>query len=47
VHPEVETVEELLAQKGLHQVQASDDLHVLVAVTDLANRVGQIRAELR
>src|SRR6266436_7144594 len=25
VHPEVETVEELLAQEGLHQVQAPDD----------------------
>src|SRR5215475_4209129 len=47
VHPEVETVEELLAQEGLHQVQAPDDLHVLVPVTDLAHRAGQIRAELR
>ncbi len=46
MHPEVETVEELLAQKGLHQVQAPDDLHVLVPVTDLAHRAGQIRAEL-
>ena len=47
MHPEVETVEELLAQEGLHQVQAPDDLHVLVPVTDLAHRAGQIRAELR
>src|SRR5262249_21745394 len=47
VHPQVETVEELLAQEGLHQVQAPDDLHVLVSVTDLAHRAGQIRAELR
>src|SRR6185312_11762346 len=47
VHPEVETVEELLAQEGLHQVQTPDDLHVLVPVTDLAHRTGQIRAELR
>src|SRR4051812_22765235 len=38
VHPEVETVEELLAQEGLHQVQAPDDLHVLVPVPDLAHR---------
>jgi hypothetical protein len=44
---EVETVEELLAQEGLHQVQAPDDLHVLVPVTDPAHRAGQIRAELR
>ena len=29
------------------QVQAPDDLHVLVPVTDLAHRAGQIRAELR
>lgn len=43
----VKTVEELLAQKGLHQIQAPDDLHVLVPVTDLAHRVGQIGAELR
>ena len=47
MNPEIEAVEELLAQKGLHQVQAADDLHVLVPVTDLAHRVGQIRAELR
>src|SRR4029078_3163769 len=47
VHPEVETVEELVAQEGLHQVQAPDDLHVLVPVTDLVNRAGQIRSELR
>src|SRR5215472_18624632 len=47
VHPEVETVEELLVQEGLHQVQAPDDLHVLVPVTDLTHRAGQIRAELR
>src|SRR4051794_24706778 len=46
VHPEVETVEELLAQEGLHEVQAPDDLHVLVPVPDLAHRAGQIRAEL-
>src|SRR5215467_5603350 len=46
VHPEVETVEELLAQQGLHQVQAPDDFHVLVPVPDLAHRAGQIRAEL-
>src|SRR5215471_1612879 len=47
VHPEVETVEEHLVQEGLHQVQAPDDLHVLVPVTDLAHRAGQIRPELR
>src|SRR5262249_37258821 len=47
VHPKVETVEELLAQEGLHQVQAPDDGHVLVPVTDLAHRDRQIRAELR
>src|SRR3954464_7478869 len=47
VHPEVEPVEELLAQEGLDEVQASDDLHVLVPVADLAYRGGQIRAELR
>src|SRR5215469_4196110 len=47
VHPEVETVEELLVQEGLHQVQAPDDGHVLVPVTDLADRAGQMRAELR
>jgi hypothetical protein len=47
VHPEVETVEELLAQEGLHEVQAPDDLHSLVPVADLAHRTGQIRAELR
>src|SRR5262249_53233650 len=47
VHPEVETVEELLAQEGLHQVQAPDEGQVLVPVTDLAHRAGQIGAELR
>src|SRR5215204_6626307 len=47
VHPEVETVEQLLAQEGLHQVEAADDRHVLVPVADLAYRAGQIRAELR
>src|ERR1700722_991103 len=36
VHPEVKTVAEFLAQEGLHQVQAPDDLHVLVPVPDLA-----------
>ena len=46
VRQEVETVEELPAQEGLHQVQAPGDLHVLVPVTDLAYCAGQIRAEL-
>lgn len=47
VHPEVETVEEPLAQEGLHEVQAPDDPHVLVPVPDLAHRAYQIRPELR
>src|SRR3712207_6477445 len=44
VHPEVVPVEELLAQEGLHQVQAADDLHVLVPIPDLAHRAGQVRS---
>jgi len=47
VHPKVETVEELLAREGLHQVQAADDGDVPVLVTNLAHRADQIRAELR
>ena len=47
MYPKVETVEELLAQEGLHQVEAPDDLDVLVSVTDLAYRGGKIRVELR
>lgn len=46
MHPEVEPIEEPRAQEGLHQVRAPDDLDVLVSVTDLAHRAGQIRAEL-
>ena len=37
----------LLAQQGLHQVQAADDLDVLVPVADLAHGAGQVGAELR
>src|SRR5919112_1884469 len=46
VHPQVETVEELLAQEGLHQVQAPDDLDVFVPVPDLAHRAGQVGAKM-
>ncbi len=46
VHPEVETVEELLAQERLDQIQASDHLHAFMLVPDLAHSGAQIRAEL-
>jgi hypothetical protein len=35
-------VEQPLAQEGLHEVEASDHLHVLVPVADLAHRGGQV-----
>ena len=47
MHPEVEAVVEFFAQEGLHQIQASDDLDVLVPVADLAHRGDQIGPKLR
>lgn len=45
--PEVETVEEFLAQEGLNQAQAPEALDVLVPVPDLANLAGEIWTQLR
>ena len=39
---QIDAMNTLLAQKGLHQVQAPDDLHVLVPVADLAHRACQV-----
>ncbi|MFI6005703.1 hypothetical protein ACIA98_35810 [Streptomyces sp. NPDC051366] len=43
VQPEVQPIKELFAQRGLHEVQAPTDLHVLVPVTDLTHRADEIR----
>src|SRR5215212_5085013 len=46
VQPEVEAVEELLAQQGLNKVEAPDNLHMLVSVTNFAHRGSKVGAEL-